>query len=446
MHFLLVNYCLSLTLLLRIAFSLYSGSVKLFGSDGQKHKLAASFPSGGVSVMSFSQCGNYLVCSGAGSREFVLFGVGNLVSGSESGATPLCVCAVGGVPQQLVLTVSHGKGGKKGTDVVDVLCVLNDPVGGCVTRVNVSNDTATIDGLTNIVGLDSKGTSMMSGCFAATAGSVTLAIGQVSSPRFVTVPYMDTSTGALVGAINLPSGTVKVSEVNDNKSDEMDVAVATSVLGPHENGCSKRPLVADDAVNPAEKRMKSQDGGLDKLTVEERLNGAAAALLKLENMNAESGSVGSKGDGVASTATSDSLVTLVEQALQAGDDGLLEQCLDCSDADVVAETSKRLPTRLVVPLLRRLVAKFEKKPARGVLLTRWIHGLLRCHMSFLLSVPDLAQQLAALSQMLEQRLATYSRLASLAGRLDLLLSQISSSTSASTQEAGKRPAQIYYED
>jgi U3 small nucleolar RNA-associated protein 5 len=158
--------------------------------------------------------------------------------------------------------------------------------------------------------------------------------------------------------------------------------------------------------------------------------------------------------------STDSLVALVEQALQAGDDGLLEQCLECPDRDVVSETSKRLPTRLVVPLLRKLVAKFEKKPARGVLLTRWIHTLLRCHMSFLLAVPDLAQQLAALSQMLEQRLATYSRLAALAGRLDLLISQISSSPSSSSssapsssssstqrqQESVKLPNQIYYED
>lgn len=34
------------------------------------------------------------------------------------------------------------------------------------------------------------------------------------------------------------------------------------------------------------------------------------------------------------------------------------------------------------------------------------------------------QQLAGLSQMLEQRLITYSKLSSLAGRLDLLMSQV----------------------
>ena len=78
----------------------------------------------------------------------------------------------------------------------------------------------------------------------------------------------------------------------------------------------------------------------------------------------------------------------------------------------------------MVQLLRKLVAKFEKRPSRGLLLTRWLAAVLRFHTSFLISVPDLSTQLAGLSQMLEQRLASYTRLAALGGRLDLLLSQI----------------------
>ena len=78
----------------------------------------------------------------------------------------------------------------------------------------------------------------------------------------------------------------------------------------------------------------------------------------------------------------------------------------------------------MVQLLRKLVAKFEKRPSRGLLLTRWLAAVLRFHTSFLISVPDLSSQLAGLSQMLEQRLASYTRLAALGGRLDLLLSQM----------------------
>ncbi len=113
------------------------------------------------------------------------------------------------------------------------------------------------------------------------------------------------------------------------------------------------------------------------------------------------------------------------QALQTGDDALLEQCFGCEDADVVDETSRRLPTGRIVLLLRRLVSKFEKRPSRGLLLTRWLAAILRHHTAYLVSVPDLTTQLAGLSQMLEQRLSSYARLASLGGRLDLLLSRVS---------------------
>ena len=118
------------------------------------------------------------------------------------------------------------------------------------------------------------------------------------------------------------------------------------------------------------------------------------------------------------------MVTLIDQALQSGDDGLLEQCLACADSDVVEATARRLPTSRVVMFLRKLVAKFEKRPSRGALLTQWLSSLLRHHTAYLVTVPDLSFQLAGLSQMLEQRLASYSKLSSLAGRLDLLMSQV----------------------
>ena len=130
--------------------------------------------------------------------------------------------------------------------------------------------------------------------------------------------------------------------------------------------------------------------------------------------------------------TSDSLVTLISQALQSGDDGLLEQCLGCSDHGVVEESAKRLPAGRIVAFLRKLVAKFEKRPSRGMILTRWLSSVLRHHTSLLVSVPDLSVQLAGLGQMLEQRLSSHVRLSSLAGRLDLLLAQVGNSSSSSS--------------
>ena len=92
------------------------------------------------------------------------------------------------------------------------------------------------------------------------------------------------------------------------------------------------------------------------------------------------------------TPTSDSLVTLIDQALQSGDDSLLEQCLACNDMDVIDGTARVLKTHRVVTFMKKLVAKFEKRPSRGILLTRWLSCILRHHTSFLISVPDLSEQ------------------------------------------------------
>jgi len=97
--------------------------------------------------------------------------------------------------------------------------------------------------------------------------------------------------------------------------------------------------------------------------------------------------------------------------------------------------------------LRKLVAKFEKRPSRGILLTKWLSNILRYHTSFLVSIPDLSSQLAGLSQMLEQRLSSYSRLTSLNGRLELLMSQLlAKSRFGSSQNDPYVPLHTYVEE
>jgi hypothetical protein len=209
---------------------------------------------------------------------------------------------------------------------------------------------------------------------------------------------------------------------------------APDVLGPHEMGGVKRPLVtaaenSEVAIESKQKRAKNGENGslitastsTNEQSLEARLESLSAAMTQLEERTS---SDAAKSGNTTAAPTSDSLVTLIDQALQSGDDGLLEQCLSCADADVVEATARRLATSRVVLFLRKLVAKFEKRPSRGVLLTQWLSAVMRHHTAYLVTVTDLPQQLAGLSQMLEQRLITYSKLSSLAGRLDLLMSQV----------------------
>lgn len=179
-------------------------------------------------------------------------------------------------------------------------------------------------------------------------------------------------------------------------------------------------------------------GGEDEVPLGKRLEQLSRQMAALEQ---EQDREGTNTNGKNNSGPSaDSLVTLLDQALQSGDAALLEQCLNYTDLDVIDTTTRLLSTHRVLKLLKVLVAKFEKRPSRGLLVTRWISCILKNHLSYLITVPDLSIQLAGLNQMLEQRLQAYTRLSSLAGRLDLLMSQLSSKKGAAGALASSQDA------
>jgi hypothetical protein len=183
----------------------------------------------------------------------------------------------------------------------------------------------------------------------------------------------------------------------------------------------KKEKKEKDSKKKAAKDSEDVDVDESELTLAQRLERISKRLDENQTARDEEDEKADTGN-IAPTA--DSLVTLLEQALQSSDASLLEQCLACSDVDIIDATMRKLPTQRVLVLLKLLVAKFEKKPSRGVLMTHWLSCILKHHQSYLITVPDLSHQLAALSQILEQRIHSFSKLASLAGRLDLLMSQV----------------------
>lgn len=200
---------------------------------------------------------------------------------------------------------------------------------------------------------------------------------------------------------------------SDHKKRKHLDSVQPLVAGPSERGIVKMPHVESNVVASLE------DSEQNAATLEEKLQAYSSAMLVHEASNNKANA------STIAPPSSDSLVVLVEQALQSGDDILLEQCLACDDSDIIDVTTSNLPTAKIFLFMRRLISKFEKRPSRGLLLTRWLSAVLKHHASFLISVPELSSKLAGLSQIMEQRLASYSRLASLGGRLDLLMSHVS---------------------
>lgn len=129
-----------------------------------------------------------------------------------------------------------------------------------------------------------------------------------------------------------------------------------------------------------------------------------------------------------------SLSSVLEQALQSKDNAMLEYCLRTRDAKTIGNTIKRVSSVKVLELLEILVMKFEKSPGRCARLCPWIRSILLHHTAYLMTQPDLVQNLSALYQILENRLKVHDQLQKLAGRLSLVIGQIHEASGATDGE------------
>ena len=410
-------------------------------ATGRKRKLEAAF-SGGISSIAFSQCGRYLAVSGSGAREVLIFDVQ-----ADADDTPKSAIAVKGEPKTLIAR-------SNGNNTLDILCVFQDADAAFI-RYNIGEGEAPA-----AVCHIKTSSEVMAACFgnpgadSKSSNDITLAVGQKSNPLYVNLVVIGDDGTVLknVEVAGSQSAKSKDASAQSLSSSQSQLVSPPTILGPNETGGSKRPLVDDenDGGVDGDKRKKAKKVSEElEMTMEQRLESLSAELAEIEKSStADPNHAIASAAVFGETPTASSLVTLMDQALQSGDDALLEQCLGCEDASVVDGTARRLPPARVVQLLKKLMAKFEKRPSRGVLLTRWLVAVLRSHTAFLMSIPDLSSQLAGLSQMLENRLATYAKLAALGGRLDLLMSQVSSRAGGDSvqEEAKKEPRKVYRED
>ncbi|RMX63228.1 hypothetical protein DD238_006451 [Peronospora effusa] len=129
-----------------------------------------------------------------------------------------------------------------------------------------------------------------------------------------------------------------------------------------------------------------------------------------------------------------SLASVLEQALQARDNALLEYCLRLRDAKIVGRTVARVSASRVLALLEVIVRKIERSPNRFSRLCPWLRAILLHHTAYLVAQPDLVSSLSALYQLLETRLQVHEQMQKLSGRLALVLGQIHVNTNANTEQ------------
>lgn len=243
-----------------------------------------------------------------------------------------------------------------------------------------------------------------------------------------------------------PAQTVEEDNDNDKKSKKQKKRKDADEPEPEEvatEGSKRRKKNRADSIPDTEAAVVPAEAE-NEISLGERLESLSKQLSAMESAPASS----SKATG--EVPTSESMVTLLDQALQSNDEELLEQCLQCANLDVISTTTRHLATHRILILLKKLVAKFERRPSRGLLITQWLAHILKHHLAFLITVPDLAKQLAGLSQMLEQRMQSYTRLSSLAGRLDLLMAQLATTNHHAGEGTDAAhalvPLTVYYEE
>ena len=114
---------------------------------------------------------------------------------------------------------------------------------------------------------------------------------------------------------------------------------------------------------------------------------------------------------------------MLSQALKTGDSGMLETCLQYSNANMVNNTVRALPSALVAPFIQELVQRIHINPARTLKLSIWLRSIILYHVSYIASVPLLQKQLHELLMVITRRAKNAENIAILHGRIDMLLSQ-----------------------
>jgi U3 small nucleolar RNA-associated protein 5 len=300
---------------------------------------------------------------------------------------------------------------------------------------------------------DGRAVSSENAVCARFAGDrIIVAVGEANSPVFRMVEYLDpsyndgrvlpridvqgassaTATAAgnsLVGAV----GQMEDASAARRKGGEAYVGSALSqgaAMAPmwpepakKRNRAASAEADEDDASSDEDDASSDDD---DEMALVERVQALEEQLeLSTPVDSNKVSAAATNAAGAQVVLNKGSLVRVLEQALHANDDALLEHCLGTTDKRVIEATVGGLTPRYVIPFLSRVVAKFEARPARGKLLTMWIQSVIENHASYIVSTPSVLKTLSGLHESIDARLGAFKRLLKLSGRLDLVLSQMS---------------------
>eukprot|EP00816_Leptocylindrus_hargravesii_P011512 CAMPEP_0196807340 /NCGR_PEP_ID=MMETSP1362-20130617/7320_1 /TAXON_ID=163516 /ORGANISM="Leptocylindrus danicus, Strain CCMP1856" /LENGTH=599 /DNA_ID=CAMNT_0042181229 /DNA_START=72 /DNA_END=1871 /DNA_ORIENTATION=+ len=247
------------------------------------------------------------------------------------------------------------------------------------------------------------------------------------APVFETVLYRESgSDGAIKKKIEIGKENAKSHDsiTTNGQSNKR----SAEVLGPGEAGTDAAIVDAEHLPNNKKARLKVDEDS-DKLTeFEEADDGGPSIADRINALNDASSDDDDDNKKIMALVTkteykapsTKSLAVILRQGLVAMDNEKLEIAFQCHDKRVIETTVEELVGNEVIDLLGKLVHRIAYKPARAEHLSFWIRTIVMKHSGLLMNDQDLAERLAPLKNLLNDRIETLSHFLKLEGRLNML--------------------------
>lgn len=261
------------------------------------------------------------------------------------------------------------------------------------------------------------------------------------------VEYRDSSMQWISDSIQVgqKEDNTKISAGEKRKVEEEVARIPKSalVLGPGETGGEASNVSDHVVVPPSSKKAKITEEDEDFTkdpSIVDRLRSLTSDLQTMDSDDDDDDDDGSQSKEpekitlrdslkfVPKKATSESLTTLLSQALISNDDAMLELALEVHDSHVIEATVSGLAIhssqqQLLSKLLTKLAARIAKTPNRATSLSPWIQRIL-VTASANVDQHSVITSLGPLRNLLQERVESFPRLLRLEGRLAVLGGQL----------------------
>ncbi|KAJ3043999.1 WD repeat-containing protein 43 [Rhizophlyctis rosea] len=269
-------------------------------------------------------------------------------------------------------------------------------------------------------------------------GKILIGRGHMVKPTFEQVAYTDEENKVLQSVeIDRPAGAATLVDESSIAEQKLKSTIKTS------SAHDAIVVSATDAALPATYNP-------DEPTIEDRLTSMALTPQKSAQSTTTPSLAGAPAPPtlkpLTKKPTANSLHNMLVQAVHSSDKDLMEQALRIHDATMILATVRRLPSTIVVPFLDEILIRLEKAPSRANDLVEWMRAVLLVHSAYLMTVPHLVQQLSGLYRTLDGRCQVFPKLLRVAGRLDLVMSQIRMRNGRGGEREEARAMAVYDEE